>query len=82
MTLRPVISSRQVPSKRQGDTPWYRLVLECGHVTYRKYLKPTAGCVVCGRMRMCGKKGVAAAATPATTASSGALTGADLQTGD
>jgi hypothetical protein len=65
MTIRPVISSRQVPSKRPSDAPWYRLVLKCGHVTYRKYLKPTAGCVVCGRMGR-GWKGVAAAATPAT----------------
>jgi hypothetical protein len=49
MTPRPVISSCKAPSKRPGDAPWFRLVLECGHVTYRKYLKPTAGCVVCGR---------------------------------
>jgi hypothetical protein len=81
MTIRPVIASRQVPSKRPKDAPWFRLVLKCGHVTYRKYLKPTAGCVVCGRMRR-GGKGVAAAATAATTASSGALTGAHSQTGD
>jgi hypothetical protein len=55
MIIRPVISSRQVPSKRQGDAPWFRLVLKCGHVTYRKYLKPTAGCVVCGRAKAKGK---------------------------
>jgi hypothetical protein len=66
MTLRPVISSRQVPPKRPSDAPWFRLVLKCGHVTYRKYLKPTAGCVVCGRVRRGGGKGVAAAATTAT----------------
>jgi hypothetical protein len=52
MTLRPVISSRQVPSKRPSDAPWFRLVLKCGHVTYRKKLRPTAGCVVCGRMAL------------------------------
>jgi hypothetical protein len=49
MTIRPVISSRQVPSKRAHDAPWFRLTLACGHVTYRKYLRKTAGCVVCGR---------------------------------
>jgi hypothetical protein len=81
MTILPVISSRQVPSKRPGDAPWFRLVLKCGHVTYRKYLKPTAGCVVCGRMRR-GREGVAAAATPGTPVSGPALTGGNVQEGD
>jgi hypothetical protein len=49
MTIRPVISSRRVPSRRAHEAPWFRLVLACGHVTYRKYLRKTAGCGVCGR---------------------------------
>lgn len=49
MTTNPVLASRKVPSKRPGDAPWFRLVLACGRVTYRKYLRGTAVCPVCRR---------------------------------
>jgi hypothetical protein len=64
-----------VPSMRVNDAPWFRLVLACGHVTYRKYLRATAGCVVCGR-----KAG--GATTPATPVPAPALTVGELVEGD